>query len=214
MTTPRSRHDARTLAACRDLQGRCSVLASILEEAGPPRWRSRPGGYPGLARIIIEQQLSVASANAILLRCEAATGGLSPHGVLAREDADLRALGLSRPKIRYLKALAADVTEGRFAFSSIDGLGDEEAAKVLEGLLGVGRWTAAVYLLFCDGRRDLWPRGDVALLAAHGLAGGPFGRGDIRAFDQWANETYAPHRGIAAHILWSRIALERGREPV
>ncbi|GGY41083.1 DNA-3-methyladenine glycosylase family protein [Parvularcula lutaonensis] len=206
--------DRRTAEACRELAARCRVLSNILDVTGPPRWRAREGGYQGLSRIIIEQQLSVASANAILERVQAATAGLDPEHVLRTSEDNLRSLGLSRPKIRYLKVLAADVTEGRFDFAELQRLDDRQASEALEGLLGVGRWTAAVYLLFCEGRRDLWPRGDVALLAAHLMAGGTFGRQDIKAFDAWAEEFYAPHRGVAAHILWGQIAHVRGRAPL
>lgn len=206
--------DPRTEKASRALARRCPVIRTVLKNTGAPRWRMREGGYPGLARIVIEQQLSVASANAILARCRAALDGLSPPAVLEATEDEMRVLGLSRPKIRYLKALAADVLEGRFAFSELSALDNREAAERLCRLLGIGPWTAAVYLLFCDGRRDLWPKGDVALLAAHQMAGGSFERADIKAFDAWAEETYAPHRGTAAHILWGQIAFTRGRAPL
>jgi DNA-3-methyladenine glycosylase II len=203
-----------TERACKELAGADPVLAELYRRNGPPRWRRREAGYPGLARIIIEQQLSVASANAILLRVQDLTGGLSPKTVLGQTDEALRAAGLSRPKIRYLRALAQEVGEGRFSFAGLGQMPEPAAALELEKLLGVGRWTAAVYLLFCEGRCDLWPRGDVALLAAHQSGGGAFSRSEIAAFDAFAEETYAPHRGIAAHLLWSEIARIRGRAPV
>lgn len=206
--------DKKTAEACEALAARCDIIAKVLEVTGPPRWRARPDGYAGLARIIIEQQLSVASANAILARVQAQTDDLDPSRVLERTEDELRSLGLSRPKIRYLKALAGDVTGGRFDFSALAAMDDQEASAALEGLLGVGRWTAAVYLLFCENRRDLWPRADVALLAGHQMAGGTFERGQMKDFDAWAEETYAPHRGTAAHILWGQIAHARGRAPL
>lgn len=196
------------------LAARCGVIRRILDLTGPPRWRSRPGGYPGLARIVIEQQLSVASANAILARVQEASDGLDPAAIRAASVDELRGLGLSRPKVRYLKALAEEVLGGRLSFEALRRLDDRAAADALCQLLGIGPWTAAVYLLFCEQRHDLWPRGDVALLAAHQMGGGPFARPDIRAFDVWAEETYAPHRGVAAHILWGQIAKTRGRAPL
>ncbi|NRA29294.1 MAG: DNA-3-methyladenine glycosylase 2 family protein [Parvularculaceae bacterium] len=200
--------------SCAQLAERCPVIADILSRTGPPSWRARPAGYPGLARIVIEQQLSVASANAILKRARGATGGLRPARVALATEDDLRSLGLSRPKIRYLKALADDVLSRRFRFSTLAGLSDQEAADELTKLLGIGPWTAAVYLLFCEGRQDLWPRADVALLAAHQMAGGSFERSELAAFDDWADATYAPYRGMAAHILWGQIAYARGRAPL
>jgi DNA-3-methyladenine glycosylase II len=206
--------DPATEDAARALSERCPAIAHVLERTGPPRWRSRTAGFPGLARIIIEQQLSVASANAILVRVQQATDDLNPSSVIEADTDDLRVLGLSRPKIRYLKALAGDVMAERFAFEELRAQSDQDAAKALTALLGVGPWTAAVYLLFCEHRRDLWPRADVALLAAHKAAGGPFERASLTEFDQWANETYRPHRGVAAHILWGYIAYLRGRAPL
>ncbi|MEE4210655.1 MAG: hypothetical protein V2I43_15490 [Parvularcula sp.] len=206
--------DRATADAASALAERCGVIGHVLSVTGPPRWRARPGGFPGLARIMIEQQLSVASANAILTRVVAATDGLIPQGVLAVPDDELRRLGLSRPKIRYLNSLAKEVTEGRLAFEDLAGMSDGDAAKALVSLLGVGPWTASVYLLFCENRRDLWPRADVALLAAHRKAGGTFERSAIRDFDAWAEEFYAPHRGVAAHLLWGYLAHLRGRAPL
>ncbi|MEM1379402.1 MAG: DNA-3-methyladenine glycosylase 2 family protein [Pseudomonadota bacterium] len=163
---------------------------------------------------MIEQQLSVASANAILARVKPVTGGLRPRKLLETDDEVLRGLGLSRPKIRYLKTLADDVLSRRFSFSTLARQDDDAAREALCALLGVGPWTAAVYLLFCEGRQDLWPRGDVALLAAHQMAGGSFERAQLEAFDAWAEVHYAPYRGTAAHILWGQIAHARGRAPL
>ncbi|MEM9840127.1 MAG: DNA-3-methyladenine glycosylase 2 family protein [Pseudomonadota bacterium] len=206
--------DPETEAASKVLAKRCGSIKTVLDNTGPPRWRSRPGGYPGLARIIIEQQLSVASANAILARAKSATSGLKPRATLAAKEEELQSLGLSRPKIRYLKTLADDVLSRRFSFSKLSDLTDGEASEALCALLGVGPWTASVYLLFCENRRDLWPRGDVALLAAHGMAGGSYTRDQIADFDAWAEDRYAPHRGTAAHILWGQIAFSRGKAPL
>jgi len=163
---------------------------------------------------MIEQQLSVASANAILARVKPATGGLKPQNILDAEEQSLRDMGLSRPKIRYLKTVADDVLSQRFLFRQLKALDDPDAREALCTLFGVGPWTAAVYLLFCEGRQDLWPRGDVALLAAHQMAGGHFSRAEIKDFDAWAEEFYAPHRGTAAHILWGQIAHARRTAPL
>ncbi|MEM0929504.1 MAG: DNA-3-methyladenine glycosylase 2 family protein [Pseudomonadota bacterium] len=206
--------DPDVAKAAWSLARRDPVLRSILKLTGPPRWRARPGGYQGLARIIIEQQLSVASANAILARCKEATNDLCPNTTATADPDDLRALGLSRPKIRYLKALSEDVRSGAVDLDALRALDDREAHQELCKILGIGPWTASVYLLFCEGRCDLWPKGDVALLAAHSGAGGPFTRAEISDFDAMADQTYAPHRGVAAHLLWGYIAHQRGRAPL
>ncbi|MEO0700319.1 MAG: DNA-3-methyladenine glycosylase 2 family protein [Pseudomonadota bacterium] len=206
--------DPDVLKAASALARRDPVLRAILKVTGPPRWRAREGGYKGLARIIIEQQLSVASANAILERCQSATNDLCPHAVGQVGADELKALGLSRPKIRYLKSLADDVRSGDVDLTALQKLSDQEAHQELCRILGIGPWTASVYLLFCEGRRDLWPKGDVALLAAHAEAGGQYARPEIKDFDAMAEETYAPHRGVAAHLLWGYVAHLRGRAPL
>ncbi|MEM7739534.1 MAG: DNA-3-methyladenine glycosylase 2 family protein [Pseudomonadota bacterium] len=206
--------DPEVAKAAKALSRRDPVLRSILKVTGLPRWRARDGGYKGLARIVIEQQLSVASANAILDRCRSATNDLCPDAMIKAEPDDLRALGLSRPKIRYLKSLADNVRSGDVDLTALQHLSDRQAHDDLCTILGIGPWTASVYLLFCEGRRDLWPKGDVALLAAYAEAGGAFTRAEIKEFDAMAEEAYAPHRGVAAHLLWGYVAHLRGRAPL
>lgn len=206
--------DPDVAKAARSLARRDPVLGAILKVTGLPRWRARRGGYQGLARIIIEQQLSVASANAILERCQKATDDLCPYTIDRADPDHLKELGLSRPKIRYLKTLSDSVRSGEVDLDALRTQSDQDAHQELCKILGIGPWTASVYLLFCEGRRDLWPKGDVALLAAHEGAGGPFSRADIADFDAMAEDTYAPHRGVAAHLLWGYIAHLRGRAPL
>ena len=188
------------------------ALARAIEVAGPPVVRRRPGGYPGLFRIVTEQQLSVQSAAAILARCEARLPDLEPATVLATSEDELRACGLSRPKVRYLRAVAEAVTSGALDLGALPDLPDEEAARALTAVTGIGPWTAAIYLLFCEGREDVWPRGDVALLAAHAAASGFAAKPAQRDFDDQAAR-YAPYRGVAAHVLWTYYAHLKGRRP-
>ena len=188
------------------------VLAAALDAAGPPVVRRRPGGYPGLFRIVVEQQLSVESARAILARCEARLPIIAPDTVLAASDETLRACGLSRPKVRYLRAVASAVEDGTLDLEGLPDLPDEEAAAALTTVTGIGPWTAAIYMLFCEGRRDVWPRGDVALLAAYAAASGFTQKPAQRDFDDRAGR-YAPYRGIAAHVLWTYYAHLKGRRP-
>ena len=188
------------------------VLARAIEAAGPPVVRRRPGGYPGLFRIVTEQQLSVESAAAILARCEARLPDITPATVLTLPEDDLRACGMSRPKIRYLRGIAEAVTDGTLDLRGLPRLPDDEAAKHLTAIKGIGPWTAAIYLLFCEGRADIWPRGDVALLAAYAAASGFAEKPAQADFDDRA-AIYAPYRGVAAHCLWTYYAHLKGRRP-
>ena len=188
------------------------VLGAALDAAGPPVVRRRAPGYPGLFRIVVEQQLSVESARAILARCEARLPLIAPEAVLSASDEALRACGLSRPKIRYLRAIAAAVEDGALDLAALPDLADEDAARALTAITGVGPWTAAIYMLFCEGRRDVWPRGDVALLAAYAAASGFARKPAQRDFDDRADR-FAPYRGVAAHVLWTYYAHLKGRRP-
>ena len=169
-------------------------------------WRIRPAGFHGLARMIVEQQVSVASAAAIWGRLQARLGEVTPEAVLALPPEDLLGCGLSRPKQRYLLALA----EAGVDFEALRGLEDDDAIAVLTGLKGVGRWTAETYLMFCEGRPDVFPAGDVALQEAMRWADGLEVRPGEKAAYARA-ERWRPYRGVAAHLLWGGYrALRRG----
>src|SRR6185295_13757728 len=153
------------------------AFAAALERAGLPAPRTGERGYVTLLRAIVGQQVSVASATAIWNRVETATGGASDPANMARtSDADLRAAGLSRQKIAYARSLAEEVLSGRLDFDRLPA-DDEEAIAHLTAVKGIGRWTAEIYLLFAEGRPDVFPAGDLAvqieLGAIMGLDGKP-----------------------------------------
>jgi DNA-3-methyladenine glycosylase II len=202
-------------AACQALAKRDKALRVAIKAIdSQPKIRRRDGGYAGLFRIIIEQQVSVPSAQAILARCQARIPDVSPQKILAMTEEELRACGLSGPKIKYVRCAAEAVRDGSLCFDHLASLeDDEEAAAYLCRVKGIGPWTAAIYQLFCEGRVDIWPRGDVALLAAYAAASGFETKPAMKDFDAMAGE-WAPYRGIAAHILWTYYALLRGREPI
>lgn len=193
------------------LSRRDRALAAAIAEIGAPLIRRRPGGFEGLFRIIVEQQVSVPSAQAILARCAAGVDCAAPSAVADLGVEGLRALGLSGPKARYVCDLAARVAEGGVDFTAIAALDDDAARQALVALRGVGPWTASIYLLFCEGRADLWPPNDVALKAAYGAAA-------KRAVDQKSLDArsakFSPFRGVAAHVLWTYYAKIRGRTPI
>ena len=207
-----------TSAACDALAEADPVLAHALEAIGAPHIRRRPGGFEALFRIIVEQQVSVPSAQAIWKRCLKGVDPLTPQSALGAGERGLRACGLSGPKIRYVLALAEAVECGDFDPAHTSNMPDDEASLALQSLKGIGPWTAAIYLLFCEGRVDVWPPGDVALLSAWREARIAAGKGrgpapTMAGLDR-RSARWTPQRGLAAHILWTYYAHIRGRTPI
>lgn len=162
-------------------------------------------------RIVAEQQVSVPSAQAVWARARAAVDVADP-GAVARFGADgLRSVGFTRQKSGYVADLAALVADGGFDFGRLPALDDETARAALQAIRGVGPWTAAIYLLFCEGRPDVWPPKDVALKGAYNAAAE---RADDQAAIDAGAEAWRPFRGVAAHVLWTYYAVLKGREPI
>jgi len=190
-------------------------MAPLVERFGHIQHRRRPGGFPALLGLIVEQQLSVKAADTIFGRIRdglesGELGEVSPAAFLAHDLETLRGYGLSRPKIAYGKALAEAFHSGGFDTAELEALGIEEAADRLVALKGIGRWTAEVYLMFSEGRLDLFPVGDVALREAVGW----LDRLPERPDEKYCAEralVWSPYRSIAAHLLWAWYgAVRRG----
>jgi len=195
--------DAHTLQQTRAwLAARDPALAHMEARTPAFAWRTSPGGFAGLVRVITGQQVSIAAAAAIWARLEAGLGGVTPEAIAARDIEGLRALGLSAPKARYVRAIADAHLRGAMDFGSLHTLDDTAAADVLCGLIGVGRWTADIYLIFCEGRRDIFPAGDLALQEGLRMAEGWAARPSERELLARA-ELWRPHRGVAAHLIWA-----------
>lgn len=177
-------------------------LAEVSEIAGRPPLRRREDGFAGLAAIIISQQVSVASADAIHGRFCEALGDVSAEAVLAAGEAGLRACGLSRPKMRTFLAVAEAERAGAIDFAALRALGDDDVAERLIALKGIGPWTAEIYLLTCLGRTDVWPGGDLALQEAARLAFGLEARPSLDELREIA-APWQPWRSVAARLLWS-----------
>ena len=177
------------------------AFGAALERVGVPEPRTGERGYVTLLRAIVGQQVSVASATAIWNRVEAATGGASDPANMARTSAeDLRAAGLSRQKIAYAKSLAEEVLSGRLDFGNLPA-DDEEAIAHLVAVKGIGRWTAEIYLLFAEGRPDVFPAGDLAVQIEIGVIMGLEGKPTEKTVREIA-EAWRPHRGAAAVFAW------------
>lgn len=165
-------------------------------------WRLRPGGFEGLFRMIVEQQVSVASAASVWRRLQEGLGEISPEALLAHDAEALRGMGLSRQKAGYGQAMARDQIEGRIDLEHMQTLSDSEAIAALTALKGIGLWTAETYLMMCEGRLDVFPGGDVALQEAIKWADGTETRPDQKGAYLRA-EIWRPHRSVASHLLWA-----------
>jgi len=174
-------------------------------------WRVRTGGFEGLFHMIVDQQVSVASAAAIWARVATGLdGAVTPERVLATEIDVLRGFGLSIQKATYGHEIARAQVEGRIDFDHLERLSDDEAIARLVAIKGVGKWTAETFLMFCEGRQDVFPGGDIALQEAIRWADGATLRPSEK--QAWARaEIWSPHRSVAAHLLWGWYgAVKRG----
>ena len=206
--------DAALRAARAALAQADPALARIEREIALFAWRTRPGGYAGLVRMILGQQVSVISADATWARLVEACGGdVSPPTLLALSDAELRACGLSGQKARYARAMAEAESGGRIDLQGLPALDDEAALRALQGLLGVGRWTAEIYLMMAEGRLDAFPAGDIAVQEAiRWLDGLPVRPREGEAYAR--AERWRPHRAVATHLLWAwYTAVKAGEAP-
>lgn len=185
------------------------LAASVGRFGAPPLWARDPS-YATLVHLILEQQVSLASAKAAFDRLDAALGGsIEPDAFLTLSDTELRTIGFSRQKAGYARDLAIALADG-FDLAALQRRSDDEVRAGLMGLHGIGRWTADIYLIMCLRRPDVWPHGDQALATAAAelfeLPARPtFDELELRA------RAWAPHRATAARILWHHYLSVRGR---
>jgi DNA-3-methyladenine glycosylase II len=186
-------------------------LAPVLSKAGMPKLRRRPAGFPGLCAIICAQQLSTASAAAIWGRLAAAFDPLSHDNVRRARASKLAGLGLSKPKIKTLKAIGTAIARGKIDLTAVANMAADDAHAALIALHGIGPWTADIYLLFCLGHADAWPAGDLALQEAARIAFQLKQRPSAKAMAKLA-ERWRPWRGVAAHLLWTYYHVVKQRD--
>jgi DNA-3-methyladenine glycosylase II len=188
----------------RALRRKCAIMRRVHDTAGHPPLRRRPAGFEGLARIIVGQQLSVASASAIWARTEIVCKPFEPTVLMALKDRQLAKAGLSRPKIRTLRAISEACANG-LDLAKLEHASDEEVHAALTELTGIGPWTADIYIMFCLGRADGWAPGDLALQVAAqralDLAERPGKEEMLELAERWR-----PWRGVAARLLWAYYA--------
>ncbi len=176
------------------------AIARALSLAGYPPPRIRARGYITLLRTIVGQQVSVAAATSVWNKLEAALGEITPQSVLAADFDTLRACGLSRQKQGYARSLSELVASGELDLEDLPG-DDEEAIAHLVRIKGIGRWSAEIYLLFAEGRPDIWPAGDLAIQEGMGRILGLPERPSEKAV-RAAAEGWRPHRGAVTLLTW------------
>lgn len=193
--------DSDLLIAAKQLAGRDNVLASILEQHGPPPLWARKPGFTTLVHIILEQQVSLASAASMFARLKKNTVPFNPRRVLELGEPHLKSLGLTRQKTAYCLHLSESLNEKRLRLSELSRLGDEEARTALMQIKGIGRWSADIYLLMALLRPDVWPAYDLALAIAvkdlKQLKMTPTQEQLNRMAEAWR-----PFRSVAARMFW------------
>lgn len=189
------------LQAVHALAGRDADLAGVLQRYGPPPLWARPPGFATLVRVILEQQVSLASALAAFNRLQAAAGSLTPRAFLTFDDAALKQFGFSRQKTRYCRLLAEALESGVLDLAELAGLEDADARRRLTALKGIGPWSADIYLLMALRRADVWPPNDLALRSGLARLKGlpsPLSAADFEAL----GEAWRPWRSAAARLVW------------
>lgn len=202
------REGVRALRRC------CAVMKAIHERTGDPPLRRYRADFAGLARIIVGQQLSTASAAAIWTRLEQSLPVVNAEHIARASPARLAAAGLSAAKIRTLKALA-DATSGAKPVLRIGGLvrvSDGDVRGALTAVHGIGPWTADIFIMFCLGRADAWAAGDLALQVGVARA---FALGERLSADETVKlaERWRPWRSVAARLIWTDYASLRRQQP-
>ena len=177
------------------------AFAAVIERLGRPEPRNSEAGAHTLLRTIVGQQVSVAAARSMWAKLEAAYG--SPpklDALLTATDEELRLAGISRQKAGYVRSLAGLVLSGELDLKSLPEE-DEEAIALLTRIKGIGRWSAEIYLLFAEGRSDVWPAGDLAVQIEIGRLLGHEAKPSEKQLRE-LGERWRPHRGAAAVLAW------------
>ena len=207
---PRPLTRTTLLRGVRELAARDGHLAGVAERFGPPPLWGRPSGFATLVRIILEQQVSLASGRAAYTRLQAAAGTVTPGSVACISEARLRRHGLTRQKARYCRSLACLIVDRKFTLTDLAHLDDRAGRERLLQVPGIGPWTADIYLLMALRRPDIWPVGDLALAKSaqqvKRMRNCPSQEKLRRIARAWA-----PWRAVAARILWHAYLSSRER---
>lgn len=205
--------EADILTGTAHLAAVCPTLRAVIAETGQPPLRRSEGGFRGLVRIVIAQQLSVKAAAAIQTKVEAAVPGLEPVRFAGADDPTLRAAGLSAGKVRTLRAAAIAARDGVIDFDHLAAAPIALIHEQLTALPGIGPWTADIYAMFCLGHGDAFAPGDLALQEAARIAFALKERPKDDVFLALARH-WSPWRAVAARVLWAYYARVKTREGV
>jgi DNA-3-methyladenine glycosylase II len=202
--------ETRLAEAVAQLVARDADLAGIVARYGPPPLWDREPGFATLLHIVLEQQVSLASARAAFDRLREVAVLLTPARFLELNDEELLAIGFSRQKARYGRALAEAIESGALELKALDRLDDEAVHRALQAIPGIGPWTSTIYLLMVLGRPDVWPVGDIALAASVGEVKRLGRRPDAIEMAE-LGEAWRPWRSVAARLFWHDYLSRRGR---
>lgn len=206
-------NEEKFAGAIKYLSERDEDLRGIVKNLGnPPMWNRKPG-FPTLLHIILEQQVSLASALAAYNRLLRSVRHLDPENFLKLNDAELLAIGYSRQKTLYSRILAGSMLDGSIDLDKIGKMNDSDARSGLMKLKGIGRWTADIYLLMALGRPDIMPVGDLALEVALQQVKGLKSRPSLEELQNISN-AWKPWRAVAARILWHYYLEKLNRKAV
>jgi DNA-3-methyladenine glycosylase II len=184
-----------------ELSERDDDLGRILDRLGPPPMWDREPGFATLIHIILEQQVSLASARSCFDKLLAIVDELTPALLLELDDDTFKKAGFSRQKTEYARILAGALNDGELDLDGLADLPDEEVRERLMSLKGIGRWTADIYLLMALGRTDVWPVGDLALVVAAQRVKRLDARPSPQEFGA-LGDAWRPWRSVAARLLW------------
>ena len=197
-------------AAVRQLSEKDTDLAVVIEKYGlPPLWTREPG-FPTLVYIILEQQVSLASARALYQRLQDAVKPFTPSCFLKLTEGEMRTLGFSRQKAHYTRLLADAIHRKQFALHKLHEVEDELAREQLVALKGIGNWTADIYLLSALRRPDIWPVGDLALATAVQEVKHLRKRPSPNKLEKMS-APWRPWRAVAARLFWHAYLCKRGQ---
>ena len=183
------------------------IFQDILTQYGiPPNWQ-RPVGFISLCKIILEQQVSLASANAHFQKLNNYINEFTPQNIIHLSDKEMRLCHISKQKSSYLKAVSLAILENRLNLEELNNLDEEEIFKQLVAIKGIGKWTVAIYLLFCLQKKDVFPLGDIALINTIKELTPTKTPLEIELFTQ----KWKPLRSLAVYFLWHYYLTKRNR---
>ncbi len=191
----------------RALIRRDKLFARILAQYGPPPDWSREPGFVSLSKIILEQQVSLASANAHFQKLNAYLGEFSPSNILKLTDEEMRSCQISRQKAKYLRELSTAIMNNEMDLMKMAGLDEPAIRKQLTAIKGIGHWTTDIYLMFCLRAKDIFPIGDIAVVNTVKELTGAKTTEEISRFA----EHWKPLRSLAAFFLWHHYLRKRNR---